>query len=1355
MARIFISHSSRDNEAAARIETWLKSQGFETTFLDFDKTTGIPPGADWEKTLYREVEQSQAVIIIQTPDWMASKWCFVEFTQARALGKAIFPVIEAPTGDTLISPDIQTLNLLSDREGGLERLKRELVRIALDAQGGFEWDASRPPFPGLLSFQEEDAAIYFGRDDDIRRLIERCEARRAQGGAKLIALLGSSGSGKSSLLRAGVIPRLKRAGRNWVVTPPMRPRLRPVDELAVALAAASGPGADWRKLKDDLLRPDPARVLTELANELRVKASAGEAQILIPIDQAEELFGVADPGEAQRFLEILSQALSESVPFMAIMAIRSDFLGQLQSAAALTARFEEFSLGPLPLARIPLIIRGPAKVAGVDVEEAFVQEAARDAATEDALPLLAFALRQLWDRSSNKVLSLDGYKALGDEKAGLTPLENAVRQAADAVLAEANPADDELMALRQAFVPAMVRVNDQSEYVRRPARWDALPPKSYPLLEQLAKARLLIVRQDGNARVVEVAHEALLRKWPRLRSWLDAAREFLIGKQQLEQDLRDWDAAAERDKAGALLTGLKLNRARGWLVEHPTQLTPADKHFIELSLAHDADERSKQEKLRRDRRRAIGVAIFGVLAVSLLALGGALWQSRETQRREASVMTSVADRAIAEADFERAMRAALPILPAPLRFFGWSAPTAVRIPTELGWSDIEVRFLEARLAGAAQLAPFRFELAGHGDVVSSASFSPDPRGARIVTSSNDRTARVWDSRNGSELFQLRGHTGELRTAAFNRDGSRIVTASNDGTARIWDANTQKLLLTLEGHKGWVVFSAAFDRNGTRIVTSSTDGTTRIWDAQTGGQLALLTNPGGEVFDAAFNPDGKRVVTASKDGVARVWDVESKAILPLNGHGNTVRRASFSPNGSLVLTASYDKTARIWDAEKGTELVQINGHRLAVRGAAFSPDGQKIVTASDDGIVRLWDASNISEKREIWDEKSARMLRQLPGHGSEVVAAEFSPDGERIVSASEDGTARVWLAESTPEVHLILAEKDRILDAEFSPDGKQIATASVDNTAQVYDATSGRQLHSLNGHQGIVRSIVFADNGALIISASEDRTVRFWNAGTGMETESRRIEAPEPLYGADMSLDGRRIVGAAASGEVLVWDAATRAALRKFKGHTGKVLSAAFDRNGRRIVTASEDGTAKVWDVETGTMLGEFKGSDPIWSATFSRDGGHILTGAWDRTARIWDVKSGAMLVKMDHPGIVFHATFSPDGERVITATGSGDDRVRVWDARSGALVVEIKGHRAAVRHASFSPNGKEIVTASEDMTARIWDAKWVATLHGEQLERRGCAQRLVGHAQRFSARDVAADPALGTLVGRDVCAAFR
>ena len=381
----------------------------------------------------------------------------------------------------------------------------------------------------------------------------------------------------------------------------------------------------------------------DIAGDLRTKAGATEAQILIPIDQAEELFGAAQPEQSGRFLEILSQAMSSDLPFMAVMALRSDYLGRLQSATQLAARFEEFSLGPMPVARIPQIIQGPARVAGLRIEDAFVQQAAHDAETDDALPLLAFALRELLDRSGgSNALSLENYKALGDDKAGLTPLENAVRKAADDVLAQARPADDELSALREAFVPAMVRVNDQGEYVRRPARLDDLPPKAHPLLERLAKARLLIVRQGSDARMVEVAHEALLRKWPLLRSWLDDAREFLIGKQQLEQDLRDWEQAPEADKGGALLSGLKLNRARGWLAARPHQLAAPERAYIQASIQSAEAEELRKARLRRNvTRGSIAAAI--VLAVAAGFAGLEAFKARKAQRTAAATQERTAD----------------------------------------------------------------------------------------------------------------------------------------------------------------------------------------------------------------------------------------------------------------------------------------------------------------------------------------------------------------------------------------------------------------------------------------------------------------------------------------------------------------------------------------------------------------------------------------------------------------------------------------------------------------------------------------------------------------------------------------
>jgi tetratricopeptide (TPR) repeat protein len=634
VASIFVSHSSQDAEQATRLLAWLRAQGFDQTFLDIDKHGGIAPGTEWEKKLYREMARSDAVLLVLTKNWFASKWCFVEFAQARALGKAIFPLIETPKGETYIAQDIQNLDLTIDREGGLDQLAAELRRIALDAQGEFPWDITRAPFPGLLAFDETDAAVYFGRDDDIRKLIERLNARRAQGGARILALLGASGSGKSSLLRAGLLPRLKRDKRNWIVLPPFRPQIHPIDELAQAIALGLGQANEWRTWRDRLCAPDVAHSLSDLARDLRAANGANEAQVLISIDQAEELFGTADKKESQQLFELLNAMGEAELPFLTIMALRSDYLDQLQQADALKASFEEFSLKPMPLDRLRQVIEGPARVGGLLVEDELIEAAKKDAATDDALPLLAFALRELYDRfgKKSKHLTLAHYRALADEATQsrssadqaqkLSPLEYIVRRRADEVLSAAKPGPDDLAALKDAFIPAMVRVNLEGEYVRRPASLNDLPAKAIPLLDRLDKARLLVTRQEGKARYIEVAHESLLRKWPLLRDWLDSEREFLIGKEQLKQDSQEWENAANEVKDQALLSGLKLTRARLWLLERPHQLSNLERNFVQASVDRQEAEQTRRERLRR---LVLSGSIAATLILAVLS-GFAFWQ---------------------------------------------------------------------------------------------------------------------------------------------------------------------------------------------------------------------------------------------------------------------------------------------------------------------------------------------------------------------------------------------------------------------------------------------------------------------------------------------------------------------------------------------------------------------------------------------------------------------------------------------------------------------------------------------------------------------------------------------------------
>lgn len=622
MARIFVSHSSRDADQAKQLLAWLRAQGFDQAFLDIDKDSGIAPGSEWEKKLYSELARAEAVLLILTKNWFDSKWCFVEFAQARALGKAIFPLIETPKGETYVASDIQNLDLTRDRDGGLEQLGIELRRVALDAQGHFPWDVTRSPFPGLLAFDEADAAVYFGRDDDIRRLIERLNARRAQGGARLLLLLGASGSGKSSLMRAGLLPRLKRDKRNWIILPPFRPQLHPLDELAQTVALGLGKPTEWRTWRDNFSGANALHAVSDLARDLRAAHGANEAQILISIDQGEELFGIADKQEARQFFGLLNAMLDENLPFLTLMGIRSDYLNQVQQVEELTASSEEFSLKPMPLDRVRQIIEGPAQVTGLKVDDALITAAMKDAATDDALPLLAFALRELYDRSKHKQLTLADYRALGDDSQSLSPLENVVRRRAEEVLSAAKPNPDDLAVLKEAFVPAMVRVNAEGEYVRRPAQIEDLPAKALPLLKRLDRARLLVTRQEGDKTYLEVAHEALLRKWPLLRGWIDEEREFLIGKEQLKQDLLDWDSAPDGQKDEALLTGRKLTRASGWLGERPHQLSSAERKFIQASEALQAAERTRRERLRR----YVQIGTIAAAVILAVVAAAAIWQ---------------------------------------------------------------------------------------------------------------------------------------------------------------------------------------------------------------------------------------------------------------------------------------------------------------------------------------------------------------------------------------------------------------------------------------------------------------------------------------------------------------------------------------------------------------------------------------------------------------------------------------------------------------------------------------------------------------------------------------------------------
>ena len=619
----------------------------------------------------------------------------------------------------------------------------------------------------------------------------------------------------------------------------------------------------------------------------------------------------------------------------------------------------------------------------------------------------------------------------------------------------------------------------------------------------------------------------------------------------------------------------------------------------------------------------------------------------------------------------------------------------------------------------------------HRLVIESVHFSPN--GKRIVSASMDKTARVWDAQTGQALTDPMKHDNGVASAEFSLDGRQILTASLDRTARVWDAQTGEPLTEPMKHpaikdtsdnsargRGKVgrvysvnvvgfansedgqteVFSgkpirAQFSPDGKRVVTADGE-TVLLWDVQSGKPL---TEPLKQV-SAQFSPDGKRMVTVSGDA-ARVWDAQTGQPLtePLK-HDGDVTSALFDPDGKRVVTAPQ-RAARVWDAQTGQPLTEPLKHDGEVQSARFSPDGERIVTASSDKTTHVWDAQSGQE-----------LAQHAPAQpGKDVTPLAFSPDGTRMVAVSRDKSACVWDTQTGEALPTPLKNRSSMDSAEFSPDGRRIVTASErtasDNSARVWDAQTGQPLTEPLKHGGEegpkryfeVRSAQFSPDGKRIVTAL-GHEARVWDAQSGQPL-TEPLKHGDDVNRAQFSPDGKRVVTASCDGTARVWDAQSGQPLTEPLKHNHEVRSAQFSPDGKRIVTASYDGTARVWDAQSGQPLTEpLKHNSVVESAQFSPDGKRIVTASWDKTARVWDAQSGQPLTEpLKCNGSVQSAQFSPDGKRIVTASGDG---ARVWDAQTGQPLTEPLKHNRGVSSAQFSPDGKRIVTAGGD-GARVWD----------------------------------------------------
>ncbi len=1100
-----------------------------------------------------------------------------------------------------------------------------------------------PPYCGLRPFEPGDHRLFFGREPLRQTLRQRVEAAALGQAPAFQVMAGASGSGKSSLLQAGLLPAL--SPERWEIT---RVRAGEAGALEAVRSARASPG------KHRLL-------------------------VVNPLDEAFTRLG---EGERMELLSALWEASQSPERATVVLAtLRVDYLGRCAEARlgeggprldAVLFEGERLLLVPeMTAGELREAIDRPARQQGLMLEEGLTERLLQDVERQPGgLPLLAHALERLWRMREGRWLRHSAYQALGGVAGALAQeLDRLYLGLGEEERHQVRRLLVELVDVREGAAPFTCqrvgrdRVRPVEERARR--AFDTA-------LGRLVEGRVLVLGggAEGGEVSIEVAHEALLRHWGPLAEWIRADQERRRRRLELRAGAQAWQAHRESAHAGDyLLQGRRLEDALEFQQDSADELDDRVHQFIDAS-------RERAELLAREaRRHQERLRDFARLIVA------------DKLRREDPTAALLVLLEVREPEQHLAWtQAALEVLQQPLAsavLRGHRGPVRAAV-----FSADGTRVVTASRDGTARV--WRAEgtglprvLKGHGGEVLAAAFSPD--GRRVVTASADRTARVWrvEGDSGSEV--LTGHLGEVGVAAFSPEGERVLTASKDGTARVWRADGTGLPVVLRGHEQAVV-AASFDLAGERVVTASRDGTARVWRADGRGELAVLPHPG-DVRAAVFSPDGARVATASVDGAVRVWRADGQGEPSLlRSDSGFVNAVAFSPDGGLVVSAHADGTLRLWRADgKGGDM-RLAGHTGEILTVAFSPDGRWVLTASRDGTARVRRTDGEGE------------LADLLGHTDEVLAASFSADGERVVTASRDGTARVWRPRGRPQALTLHRRAGSVQAVAFSPRGAHLATAHADGTARVWRLNGDADMVLLKGHGAELRTVAFSPEGERVLTASVDGTARVWRAdGSGepvvLQGHTGRVVA------AAFSPEGERVLTASWDGTARVWRADGSGEPVVLQGHTEFLRTAAFSPEGERVVTASDDGTARVWRADGSGEPVVLQGhTGRVVAAAFSPEGARVVTASDDGTAQVWRADGrGEPVVLRGHDQAVVSAEFSLDGAWVLTA--SQDKTVRVWSAEGGGEPVILRGSTAR-----FDPRGTRVVTAAGDGTVWVWPA---------------------------------------------------
>jgi len=1134
------------------------------------------------------------------------------------------------------------------------------------------------PYKGLRAFQAADSHDFFGREKLIRMLVGRLGENGTY--QRFLSLVGPSGSGKSSVVRAGLIPALWRGdllgSEKWYIVDVL-PGDRPLDELEVALYRIASDSSV--NLREQLERDEHGLIR---ASEMILPDDGSE--LLVVIDQFEEVFTlVENEAHRQHFLDLLYESIvAPRSRVRIVVTLRADYYDrplQYPHFGDLMRNRVETIL-PLSAEELEKAISEPATRVGVTFEDGLVSRIVSDVHYQPgALPLLQYALTELFELREGRQLTLAGYTQIGGTGGALA-------KRADQIYEEGDDQSREM--IRQLFLRLVTLGEGAEDTRRRVERAELLQLSTEPdlmdeIIDSYAMSRLLSLDNDPATRqpIVEVAHEAILREWDRLRQWLNESREDIRQERIIAQVASSWQ---QNDyDTSYLLSGSRLDQAIQWQDETQLALMPIESQLIMVS---EQEAKSRQEAIEKQQRREAKLerrsqrilrALVGVFAVAtIIALGLSIFAINS--RNEATSERDIAQRVSLAAQGQVVLLS------------GQAPELAAMLAIESlkrGYSAEADSILQTALQhGFAQQ-----EFIGHTDNIYNAEFTGD--GQKLISFSEDNTAKLWDTSTGEILMEFT-HDNKPMTGVISADGHYAATSGKDGNIMIWDLQDERVLQTLP-HSTRFTWVGPFSHDNQYITSADESDTVILWDVRTGNMVREFTSPGDQFGDTRISPDGQYVLGVGTKVV--LWDTETGEVARrFYGHTGLAVYADISADGKLLLTGSADRTARLWDIETGLEVRRFEGHTDMVRGVDLSPDNTYSVTGTDDGVVR------------VWHNESGEVVKQfnLPGI---VHSAKFTPDGTQIITAGSDGVARLWQLQdhSEPRVfadRFISPKRNETNLGAITPAGNQIVSWSEHGALRwwQFDENSYAIQQEIVFGEQVVDYLAYDLDTSRAVTASNEGIVQAWDTDSGTKLFDLEGHSGN-INDIAFSMDGDRIVTAGVDGLAKVWDAVTGGEVLTLTGHNGAVVSVVFSPDGRLLATGGEDKTTRLWDATTGEQVSLWSGHDGIvFDVAFSPDGEYLVSASEDTTAILWNVELRSMEHQLSgHSDQIRVVTFSPDGRHVVT--GSSDLTARIWDVETGRLIRQLVGHLHNVRTASYSPDGNHIVT-TDNRATYLWRA---------------------------------------------------